>query len=149
MNTRFHGEGTATTQVTRVVERAARRLETRLESFAEDLRYLDVTTEHHLRDDSFTARVVLSLPDDKIAATGHGPRGDVAVRDAFDDLFDRVESYLARLRGEPEIRREGKRHRDKADLAAQATATAEGWPLTPPVSEDEAATWGVSEESRK
>jgi hypothetical protein len=143
MNTRFHGDGTATVRVTRVVDRAARRLDTQLASFADDLTLLDVSTERHRRDGSFTARVVLSLPDAKIPASGGGLRREVAVREAFDDLFDRVEVYLARLRDEPSIRRESKRHRDKAELAARAVAAATGWPSDPPATADEAATWGV------
>jgi ribosome-associated translation inhibitor RaiA len=142
MRIRYHDHGQLTEAVYRAVEEEARRLDQHFADVAEDLVLLDVTVEHHLRDDTYTAKVVLRVPRHELAAAGNGPRRETAVHDAFNDLRDEVDVYLAKLRGEPAVRRESKFHRDKAALAAEAIEATQDWPSEPPHSDDEAVEWG-------
>ena len=106
MRYRYHDHGLITDAVHDSVEHESALLDRRLEDFAEDLKLLDVTLIHHQRSDTYTARLVLCLPDRELPADGDGPAPAVALRVAFDDLNDRLDEYLAKLRGEPAIRDE-------------------------------------------
>jgi hypothetical protein len=143
MRTRIHDHGQVTDEVRRVVEHEVQILDHRLADIEDDLKLLDVNIEHHLRDDTHTAKLVLWVPSTEIVATGNGPRREAAIRDAFADLSDELDVYLAKLRGEPSMRREGKFHRDKADLAREIIDAEQDWPSEPPHSDDEAASWAM------
>ncbi|HET9015807.1 MAG TPA: hypothetical protein VFN57_09430 [Thermomicrobiaceae bacterium] len=106
MRYRFHDHGLITDGVRESVDHESAVIDRRLEDFADDLKLLDVTLVHHRRDDSYTARLVLCLPDREMPADGDGPAPTVALRAAFADLSDRLDEYLAKLRGEPAIRDE-------------------------------------------
>jgi hypothetical protein len=105
MNVRYHVDGHLSAAVREVVEREMRYLDARLATFDDDLKSLDVTVRHQLRDDTYSAKLVLRLPGRTIAVTGGGPWRPAAIRDAFDDLRDRLDEHLAKLRGEPAMRR--------------------------------------------
>jgi ribosome-associated translation inhibitor RaiA len=105
MKVRYHVDGHLSATVQEVVEREVRFLDARLATFEDDLKSLDVTVRHQPRDDTFVAKLVLRLPSRTIAVTGSGPWRPAALRDAFDDLRDRLEEHLAKLRGEPAQRR--------------------------------------------
>ena len=108
MNVRYHVDGHLSAGVREVVEREMRVLDARLANFEDDLKSLDVTVHHQARDDTYTSRLVLRLPSRTIVVDGSGPWRPAALRDAFDDLRDRLDEHLAKLRGEPSIRRAGK-----------------------------------------
>jgi ribosome-associated translation inhibitor RaiA len=148
MQIQYRGKTAASDAARRVVERETGLLDQRLRHVANDLKTLAVTMEHHLRDDSLTATLLLRVPGQQLVSTGHGPRDDTALRDAFADLRDQLDRYLAKLRGEPSKRREGKFHRDKAELTSESVDAVQGWPPEPPASEDEAADWGQVRTSR-
>jgi hypothetical protein len=128
-----------TGEVHRVAERRIKQLDHRLVEIQDDLKFLDISIRQHLRDNTWTAKLVLWVPSAELAATGEGSRRETALNDAFDDLLDEVAVYLAKLRGVPSMRREEKFHRDKAELAREAIDAGQGWPPEPPSSEDEAA----------
>ncbi len=113
MNVRYHVDGHLSAGVREVVEREIRFLDTRLANFADDLKSLDVTVHHQPRDDTFIAKLVLHLPSRTIVVHGSGPWRPTALRDAFDDMRDRLDEHLAKLRSEPAIRRAGKLEHDK------------------------------------
>lgn len=142
MNVRYRDRGTITDAGRRVVEREASILDRRLADIDEDLRLLDISIEEHLRDGTFTAKLNLHVLDQSISVTGNGPRDDSALRIAFGRLDDGLGRFLAKLRGEPAHRREGKFHRDKADVAREGIDAAQNWPPDGPTSEHEAAEWG-------
>ncbi len=48
----------------------------------------------------------------------------------------------AKLRGEPSQRREGKFHRDKAEVVREVVDAAQNWPPEGPATDLEAAEWG-------
>ena len=112
MNIRYHVDGHLSAGVREVVEREVRFLDTRLATFADDLKSLDVTVHHQPRDDTSTSKLVLRLPSRTIVVDGSGPWRPAALRDAFDDLRDRLDEHLAKLRGEPAIRRAGRSEHD-------------------------------------
>jgi hypothetical protein len=116
MQVRYHDHGQITDEVRAVVEYELRVLEQRLADIADDLKLLTVTVEHHLRDDSYTSHLVLEVPNRAIAARGDGRARGVALRDAFGDLLDEVDEYLAKLRNEPGERLEGKFHLSAQEL---------------------------------
>ena len=62
MNVRYHVDGHLSAGVREVVEREVRFLDTRLATFADDLKSLDVTVHHQPRDDTYTSKLVLRLP---------------------------------------------------------------------------------------
>ncbi len=142
MNVRYHDHGTITDAGRRVVEREAAILDRRLADIQEDLRILDVTIDEHVRDGTFTAKLNLHVLDQSIRVTGNGPRDDSALRVAFGRLDDGLGRYLAKLRGEPAHRREGKFHRDKAEVAREGIDAAQDWPPQGPATDVEAAEWG-------
>lgn len=106
MRIRYHAQGLITDSVRRVVDHEVVRVDQRLEDVAEDLKLLDVSIEHHQRSDTYTAKLVLCLPDREMPATGDGDSPPMAIRAAFDDMEDRLDEYLAKLRDEPAIRDE-------------------------------------------
>jgi hypothetical protein len=112
MNVRYHVDGHLPAGVREVVEREVRFLDTRLATFADDLKSLDVTVHYQPRDDTYTSKLVLRLPSRTIVVDGSGPWRPAALRDAFDDLRDRLDEHLAKLRGEPAIRRAGRFEHD-------------------------------------
>ena len=105
MQIRYHD--LAVTGVQDVVEHEVETVERRLEDVADDLKLLDVTVEHYERSDTYTARLVLQIPNRTIAARRDGGKtASEAVRKAFDDLRDQLDEHLAKLRGEKQIRDE-------------------------------------------
>jgi hypothetical protein len=146
MNIRYHDIGQTGNGVRRIVRHHAALIDKRLADVEDDLKQLDVKLHYYQRRDAYTAHLVLRICDHELAATGSGIQRATAVLGAFRDLADELEEYLAKLRGEPAIRREGKTHRDKADQAAQAIAAAQGWPSETPHSAEEARTWGMTPE---
>lgn len=141
MRTRFHNHDQVSDAVHTVATREMQVLDQRLADVQEDLKSLDISIRRHLRDNTYTAKLILWVPSAEIVASGTGPRQETALRDAFVDLVDEVDIYLAKLRGEPAMRREAKFHRDKAELAREATDAGQGWPPEPPKSELEAESW--------
>lgn len=105
MQFRYHDLGVDQARVRDVVEREIRVLERRLADFPDDLPFLDITMEHHQRSDSYTARLLLRIPDHDLVARGEGQNPSQALRDAFSDLYDEVERVLSKLRREDAIRR--------------------------------------------
>jgi hypothetical protein len=136
MQVRYHDHGQITDEVHRVVGHELRVVERRLEDIAYDLKVLGVTVEHHPRDDTYTARLVLELPNRTLAAAGHGTRRGMAVRDAFRDLGDELDVYLAKLRGEPGERVEGKFHVSAQALHRDALCELESSLAGPPAEAD-------------
>ena len=55
MNVRYHVDGHLSAGVREVVEREVRFLDTRLATFADDLKSLDVTVHHQPRDGTYTS----------------------------------------------------------------------------------------------
>jgi hypothetical protein len=141
VKTRYHDHDQITDEVHRVAERRIKHLDHRLADIQEDLKFLDISMRHHQRDDTHTAKLVLWVPSAELAATGEGMRAKTALNDAFDDLLDEVEVYLAKLHGVPAVRREEKFHRDKAEMARAAIDAGQGWPPEPPSEEGEAASF--------
>jgi hypothetical protein len=143
MNVRYHDGQQLNNDAKSVLEQRVRSLDRRLSRVAEDLKFLDVTIEQHLRDQSYTAKLVLRVPNHEMAAAGDGTTQSMALRDAFDDLLDEVGRYRAKIGNLPAIRREEKFHIEKATMAREALDAAQGWPPEPPESEDDLASWGV------
>lgn len=141
MRTRYLNHDQMSDAVNRVAVHEIQRLDQRLADLADDLTSLDISLQHHLRDDTDTARLMLRVPGTEIVASGTGPHRETALRDAFADLIDEVEVYVAKLRSEPAMRREAKFHRDKAELARDAIDSGQDWPSEPPLSAQEATTW--------
>lgn len=142
MNVRYHDQGTITDAGRRVIDREAVILDRRLADIENDLRVLDVTVDEHLRDGSFTAKLNLHVLGQSITVTGNGPRDDSALRIAFGRLDDGLGRFLAKLRGEPSQRREGKFHRDKAEVVREVVDAAQNWPPEGPATDLEAVEWG-------
>jgi hypothetical protein len=141
MRTRYHDHGMMTDEVHLVVEHEVQPVDRRLAHVEDDLKSLDVSIDHHLRDNTYTATLLLRVPGAELVAKGNGRRREIALRDAFADLADTLEDYLAKLRGESGMRREEKFHRDKAALTAEIIDGAQGWPTEPPRSDAEAESW--------
>jgi hypothetical protein len=116
MQVRYHDHGQITDDVRHIVDRELRVLERRLADIAEDLKLLSVGIEHHLRDDTYSARLVLHILDRELAAGGRAAVRGAALRDAFVDLMDQLDEFLAKLRNEPGERVEGKFHLSAQEL---------------------------------
>ena len=106
MRFRYHNGDHISDKVRETVEKESKLLDERLAHVEEDLTLLDVTFEHHLRSDTYTAKLVLHVLDRSIAATGTWDKQTTAVRRAFDDLYDQLDEFIAKLKDEPEIRDE-------------------------------------------
>lgn len=116
MQVRYHDNGQLTPDVRAATERELPVLTRRLADIDDDLKFLHVGIERHLRDGTFTAKLVLHVPNRVIPAAGHGRTRAQAIRDAFGDLLDEVDEYLAKLRNEPGERVEGKFHISAQEL---------------------------------
>lgn len=143
MKVRYHDGGQLSRDARMVLEQRVRSLDRRLSHVPEDLKFLDITIERHLRDQSHTAKLVLRVPNHEIAAAGDGDTQGRALRDAFDDLLDKTEHYRAKISNLPAIRREEKFHVEKAAMAREALDQSQGWPPEPPHSEQDLDSWGV------
>jgi ribosome-associated translation inhibitor RaiA len=106
MRIRFHDHGNIRRPLREVVDEKSELIDRRLQNIEYDLKSLDVTVEHHMRSDSYTTGLVLRVRDHTLAATNHGKELGESARGAFDDIYDQLDAYLARLRHEPEIRDE-------------------------------------------
>jgi ribosome-associated translation inhibitor RaiA len=106
MRIRFHDHGNIRRPLREVVEEKTRLIEERLQNIEDDLKSLDVTVEHHMRSDSYTTRLLLQARGDKLYATNHAKELGESARGAFDDIYDQLDVYLAKLRREPDIRDE-------------------------------------------
>ena len=122
MNVRFHGHGQLTGEASDVVEREVDRLDRRLDAMNDELRRLDIAVERSHRDGSHTARLLLELPARHLITTGTGPTRATALRNAFRDLDRALETWLARLRREPEARRAA-HIRETVETAADTART--------------------------
>lgn len=109
MRMRMHDHGLINDKVEKIVQHETELLDLRLKEIDPELKLLDVTLLHHLRTDTIDAKLVLHVLDREIAAHGHAERSGQALRQAFDNLEDQLDEFLARLRGEPEIRDEQRR----------------------------------------
>jgi ribosome-associated translation inhibitor RaiA len=104
MRFRYHNGDQISDKVRETVEKESRHLDEGLAHVKEDLKLLDVTFEHQQRSDSYTAKLVLHVLDRSIAAKGTAGQMASAARRAFDDLYDQLDEFIAKLKGEPEIR---------------------------------------------
>jgi ribosome-associated translation inhibitor RaiA len=100
----MHDHGLIDDEVERIVERKASRLDRRLEHVDPELKLLDVGLDHHLRTETIDAKLILNVLDRQLVAHGRAEKSEQALREAFDNLEDKLEEFLARLRREPEIR---------------------------------------------
>lgn len=105
MQFRYHDLGVEQAKVQHVVEREIRVLERRLADLPDDLPQLDITMEHHQRSDTYTARLLLRVPDRDLVTRGEGRNPAQALRDAFSDLYDEIERFFSKLHYEDVIRR--------------------------------------------
>ncbi len=106
MQVRLHGDAINVANAYEIVEREAERLDRRFTTVDEVLKRLDVDLQFHEKTDSYRAKLVFHAPDRQLAADGHTLMLDTVIRRAFDDLDDKVDEYLARVRHEPQIHRE-------------------------------------------
>ncbi len=106
MQYRYHDHGNIRRPLVEVVEEKSVLLEKRLKNIEDDLKSLDITVEHHMRSDSYTTKLRLTVLNQQLVATNHGKELPESARGAFDDLFDQLEAFLAKLRKQPEIRDE-------------------------------------------
>jgi hypothetical protein len=106
MRYRFHGHETAREPLHEVVGKKSRLLDRRLNHIPNDLRMLDVKVEHHLRSDTYTTKLILYVFDQQLVAAHWAKTIPESARGAFDDLYDQLDEFLAKLRREPEIRDE-------------------------------------------
>jgi ribosome-associated translation inhibitor RaiA len=103
---RYHDHGNIRRPLIEVVEDKSRLLERMLETIEDDLKSLDITAEHHMRSDSYTTKLRLTVLNRRLIASNHAKELPESARGAFDDLFDQLEAFLAKLRKEPDIRNE-------------------------------------------
>jgi hypothetical protein len=59
-----------------------------------------------MRSDSYTTKLLLHVRGRQLAVSNHAKELPESARGAFDDLYDELEEFLAKLRHEPEIRDE-------------------------------------------
>jgi ribosome-associated translation inhibitor RaiA len=105
MEFRFHDHGQITPRVRWLAQRKARLLDRRLERVQEDLKVLDVTVGQRVRDDAYVAKLVLTIPNRTLAASGVGVAATAALRLAFDELEAQLDTTLAKVRGVGQLRR--------------------------------------------
>lgn len=106
MHYRYHDHGNIRRPLYQVVEERSVLLEKRLAHIEEDLKSLDITVDHHMRSDTYTTRLRLTVLNHQLLAHSDGKDLGESARGAFDDLFDQLEEFLAKLRREPQIRDE-------------------------------------------
>lgn len=106
MKFRYHSRTHIADAVRETINTEAKLLNARLAHVEDDLKLLDITFDYHLRSDTYTAKLVLHVLDRSIVASSMAERQAMAVRLAFDDLYDQIEEFIAKLKGEPEIRDE-------------------------------------------
>ena len=102
---RWHGELARRESTQALVQREAAFLDRRFATTDEELKTLDVELEPLARVDRVRAKLVFHAPGRVIVASAEADRAPMAVRLAFDDLYDQIDQYIARLRNEPAIRR--------------------------------------------
>lgn len=117
MQFRYHGNAIHVESSHDIVEREAQRIDRRFANVDEDLKRLDVDLQYHEKTDSYRAKLIFHAPDRQLAADGHATKLGMAIRAAFDDLDDKVDEYLARMRHEPQIHREQIARRTKEEGA--------------------------------
>lgn len=106
MRFRYHSRSHIANAVREVVDRESQLLDQRLAHVEDDLKLLDITFDYHLRSDTYTAKLVLHVLGRSIVASSTAERQTMAIREAFDDLFDQLDEFIAKLKREPEIRDE-------------------------------------------
>jgi len=106
MRFRFHSRTHVANEVRDLIELEAVTLDKRLVHVDEDLKLLDISFEHHVRDDSYTAHLVLHVMSQTLAASSTASRQGMAARSAFDELDKQLDAFIAKLKREPEIRDE-------------------------------------------
>lgn len=99
MQFRFHDHDQITAQVRWLARKKGHLLDRRLTRVQEDLKALDVRVEQRAHDNAYVAKLVLSIPDRTLAASGVGAAATAALRQAFDDLNDQLDTALAKVRG--------------------------------------------------
>jgi hypothetical protein len=106
MRLRLHDHGLISDEVRRIVDHESHAIDRRLTRIDPDLKLLDVRLDHQLRSDTLNARLVLHILDREVAAHGHGETAGQALRQAFANLNDQMDEFLAKLEHEPAIRDE-------------------------------------------
>ncbi len=106
MRFRFHSHTHVANEVRDLIESEAATLDKRLAHVEEDLKLLDISFDHHVRDDSYTARLVLHVMSQSLPASATASRQSTAARSAFDELYKQLDVFIAKLKHEPEIRDE-------------------------------------------
>ena len=106
MRFRYHGRSHIANEVHETVDREAKYLDERLADVDDDLKLLDITFDYHLRNNTYTAKLVLHVLSHSLVASATAERQVMAVRQAFDDLIDQLDEFIAKLKREPEIRDE-------------------------------------------
>ncbi len=106
MNFRYHSRTHIANAVRETVDTEAKLLDQRLAHVEEDLKLLDISFDYHLRSDTYTAKLVLHVMGHSMVATSTAERQTMAIRQAFDDLYDQLDEFIAKLKREPEIRDE-------------------------------------------
>lgn len=106
MRFRYHSRTHIANAVRETVDKEAQLLDERLAHVEDDLKLLDITFDYHLRSDTYTAKLVLHVLDRPIVASGTAERQTMAIRQAFDDLDDQLDKFVAKLKHVPQIRDE-------------------------------------------
>ncbi len=106
MRFRYHSRTHIADAIRETIDTEAKLLDERLAHVEDDLKLLDITFDYHLRSDTYTAKLVLHVLDRTIVASATAERQAMAVRQAFDDLYDQIDEFIAKLKGEPGIRDE-------------------------------------------
>jgi len=106
MRFRFHSRTHVANEVRDLIEQEAVTLDKRLAHVDEDLKLLDISFEHHVRDDSYTARLVLHVMGQTLPASATASRQGMAARHAFEELYKQLDAFIAKLKHEPDIRDE-------------------------------------------
>lgn len=106
MRFRYHSHTHIANAVRETIDTEAKLLDERLAQVQDELKLLDVNFEHHLRTDTYTAKLILHVLGEALVAHSTAERQTTAVRQAFDDLYDQLDAFLAKLKHEPEIRDE-------------------------------------------
>jgi len=106
MRFRYHSRSHIANTVRETVDHESQLLDERLAHVEDDLKLLDITFDYHLRSDTYTAKLVLHVLDRSIVANATAEKQATAVRQAFDDLYDQLDEFIAKLKHVPAIRDE-------------------------------------------
>lgn len=125
MQYRLRDQDQFTDDLRAVVERKSRQIDRRLTDVRDELKSLDVAITRGRRDRTYAAKLVLTLPDHILAASGDGPTAANAVIEAFDALADRLDEQMAKMERVPLIRRQQLAYRRPSAQVASEEAEVE------------------------